>query len=146
MARATLRDDLHQVHAQLTLDALAASPRDATAAERVAAWEERDSALVCRTRATLGEIVEGDVADLARLSVGLRVVRPGCCLPPADLAPPTPASGGRGPPEAPRRPGSGRGQPLAGSGQPCNNPRATCGEKGPIEGAEVRAPRGAGKT
>ncbi|GAA4988173.1 NAD-glutamate dehydrogenase [Actinopolymorpha pittospori] len=74
-ARATLRDDLHNVHAQLTLDALTTSPKDASAAERVAAWEERDSALVSRTRATLGEIVEGEVADLARLSVGLRVVR-----------------------------------------------------------------------
>ncbi|GAA2754783.1 NAD-glutamate dehydrogenase [Actinopolymorpha rutila] len=74
-ARATLRDDLHNVHAQLTLDALSVTPDDAEPEERVAAWAERDRALVTRTRSTLGEIVEGDVADLARLSVGLRVVR-----------------------------------------------------------------------
>ncbi|WP_040421999.1 NAD-glutamate dehydrogenase [Actinopolymorpha alba] len=74
-ARATLRDDLHNVHAQLTLNALAVSPSDGSALERVAAWEERDAGLVSRTRATLAEIVEGEVADLARLSVGLRVVR-----------------------------------------------------------------------
>ena len=74
-ARATLRDDLHSVHAQLTLNVLAVSPAGADAAERVAAWEQRDPGLVSRTRATLEEIVEGEVADLARLSVGLRVVR-----------------------------------------------------------------------
>jgi glutamate dehydrogenase len=74
-ARATLRDDLHSVHTQLTRNVLAVSPRGASANERVAAWERRDAGLVSRTRSTLAEIVEGDVADLARLSVGLRVVR-----------------------------------------------------------------------
>jgi glutamate dehydrogenase len=74
-ARATLRDDLHSVHAQLTRNVLAVSPTGADAADRVAAWEHRDTGLVSRTRATLGEIVEGDTTDLARLSVGLRVVR-----------------------------------------------------------------------
>ena len=74
-ARAALRDDFHSVHAQLTLNALAVSSTNATAEERVAAWEERNAALVARTRSTLAEIVESDVADLARLSVALRVVR-----------------------------------------------------------------------
>ncbi|HEY8458306.1 MAG TPA: NAD-glutamate dehydrogenase [Actinopolymorphaceae bacterium] len=74
-ARATLRDDLHAVHAQLTRNVLAVSPAGADAAERVSMWEQRDPKLVARTRATLTEIVENDVADLARLSVGLRVVR-----------------------------------------------------------------------
>ncbi|MBM7786247.1 NAD-glutamate dehydrogenase [Tenggerimyces flavus] len=74
-ARAALRDDLHAVHAQLTQNVLEASPPEATAAERVAAWEQRDATLVSRTRSTLAEIVDGDVTDLARLSVGLRVVR-----------------------------------------------------------------------
>ncbi len=74
-ARATLRDDLHSVHTQLTRNVLAVSPRGASASERVAAWERRDAGLVSRTRSTLAEIVEGDIADLARLSVGLRVVR-----------------------------------------------------------------------
>jgi glutamate dehydrogenase len=74
-ARATLRDDLHSVHAQLTRNVLAVSPTGADASERVAAWEQRDAKLVSRTRSTLAEIVEGEAADLARLSVGLRVVR-----------------------------------------------------------------------
>ena len=57
------------------MDALSVTPNDAEPEERVAAWADRDQALVSRARSTLGEIVEGDVADLARLSVGLRVVR-----------------------------------------------------------------------
>ncbi|MDP3969960.1 MAG: NAD-glutamate dehydrogenase, partial [Nocardioides sp.] len=77
MARAALRDDLHVVHAQLTAQVLARTDdSDASgAAERVAEWEERDSVVVSRAISTLEEICSDDVADLARLSVGLRVVR-----------------------------------------------------------------------
>ncbi|WP_460515612.1 NAD-glutamate dehydrogenase [Flindersiella endophytica] len=75
-ARAALRDDLHSVHAQLTFNVLTASQAGGSnAEERVAKWEAHDSGLVERTRLTLKEIVDGDVADLARLSVGLQVVR-----------------------------------------------------------------------
>ncbi|HEX8781667.1 MAG TPA: NAD-glutamate dehydrogenase, partial [Nocardioides sp.] len=74
MARASLRDDLYGVHQQLTARVLAATP-DGTAAERVAAWEEDDSDLVARATATLEEICGDESADLARLSVGLRIVR-----------------------------------------------------------------------
>ncbi|MCW2757465.1 MAG: NAD-glutamate dehydrogenase, partial [Nocardioidaceae bacterium] len=75
MARASLRDDLHGVHAQLTGQVLAFTSSGGTPEERVAAWEAADAVLVGRAADTLGEICADDNADLARLSVGLRVVR-----------------------------------------------------------------------
>jgi glutamate dehydrogenase len=42
---------------------------------RVKAWAARDAVVVGRARETLREIVASDTFDLARLSVGLRVVR-----------------------------------------------------------------------
>ena len=75
MARAALRDDLHAVHAQLTGQVLlATSPEDSVPA-RIAAWEDDDSVVVTRAAVTLEEICADDSADLARMSVGLRVVR-----------------------------------------------------------------------
>jgi glutamate dehydrogenase len=41
----------------------------------VQAWAVADRVVVARTRETLREIVDSDSFDLARLSVGLRVVR-----------------------------------------------------------------------
>ncbi len=75
MARAALRDDLHGVHAQLTAQALAASSAGDSAPARVADWEDADQVVVSRAAATLEEICADEAADLARLSVGLRVVR-----------------------------------------------------------------------
>ena len=75
MARAALRDDLYGVHQQLTAEVLARTSVDDAAPARVAAWEEADPDLVGRSAATLEEICRDDPADLARLSVGLRVVR-----------------------------------------------------------------------
>ncbi|MGH3471968.1 MAG: NAD-glutamate dehydrogenase [Nocardioidaceae bacterium] len=75
MARASLRDDLHAVHAALTAEVLAATEPDASPADRVAAWEAGDEQVVTRAIATLDEITSDEEADLARLSVGLRVVR-----------------------------------------------------------------------
>ena len=75
MARAALRDDLHAVHAHLSAQVLAATDEGADAAARVKEWERQDSAVVRRAVKTLREVVEGEPADLARLSVGLRVVR-----------------------------------------------------------------------
>jgi glutamate dehydrogenase len=61
MARASLRDDLHAVHAQLTAQALAGhGPSDP---------------LVAQATGQLHEICGEEGADLARLSVALRVVR-----------------------------------------------------------------------
>jgi glutamate dehydrogenase len=75
MARAALRDDLHAVLAQLTAQVLATTSGGEPAPARVADWEEDDEVLVSRAVATLEEICSDEQADLARLSVGLRVVR-----------------------------------------------------------------------
>jgi glutamate dehydrogenase len=74
MARAALRDDLHAVHARLTAQVLAATDGDQPAPVRIADWEE-DDVVVSRAVTTLDEICSEEHADLARLSVGLRVVR-----------------------------------------------------------------------
>ena len=75
MARAALRDDLQAVHGALTAQVLESTDASATVEERIAAWEERNRVLVERAVATLEEICSDDAADLARMSVGLRVVR-----------------------------------------------------------------------
>ena len=75
MARAALRDDLHAVHAQLTGQVLAATEPDAAAAVRVQGWEDADHVVVARAADTLREICSDEHADLARMSVALRVVR-----------------------------------------------------------------------
>ncbi|NUR08989.1 MAG: NAD-glutamate dehydrogenase [Nocardioidaceae bacterium] len=75
MARAALRDDLHTVHAQLTAQVLAKTESERPVPVRIADWEEGDSVVVSRAVRTLDEICAEDQADLARLSVGLRVVR-----------------------------------------------------------------------
>ena len=75
MARASLRDDLHTVHAQLTAQVLAGTDPEQPVPVRIADWEEQDSVVVSRAVSTLDEICSDEHADLARLSVGLRVVR-----------------------------------------------------------------------
>jgi glutamate dehydrogenase len=75
MARAALRDDLHTVHARLTAQVLARTDPDKPVPVRVADWEEDDSVVVARAVRTLDEICADEETDLARLSVGLRVVR-----------------------------------------------------------------------
>jgi glutamate dehydrogenase len=75
MARAALRDDLYSVHAQLTAQVLERTGQEESAAARVAAWEDGNPQLVTRSAETLEEICLDDEADLARMSVGLRVVR-----------------------------------------------------------------------
>jgi glutamate dehydrogenase len=75
MARAALRDELHGVHAQLTAQVLGETDDTASAAGRIADWEEGNSVVLERAVTTLDEICLEDRAELARLSVGLRVVR-----------------------------------------------------------------------
>jgi glutamate dehydrogenase len=75
MARAALRDDLHSVHAQLTGQVLDATEGDAPAADRVLAWQQGNEAAVTRAADTFATICADDDADLARMSVALRVVR-----------------------------------------------------------------------
>jgi glutamate dehydrogenase len=75
MARAALRDDLHGVHAGLTAQALALLPDEAghDAAALVETWERSVPGVLDVVR-TL-ETICAAPADLARVSVGLRVVR-----------------------------------------------------------------------
>jgi glutamate dehydrogenase len=75
MARATLRDDLHAVHAQLTSRVLASTATDSTPADRIDEWSAAEGVVLQRAMTTLEEIWSEDTPDLARLSVGLRVVR-----------------------------------------------------------------------
>jgi glutamate dehydrogenase len=75
MARASLRDDFHSVHAALSAQVLATTDRDDSAEDRVAAWEAGDRTVVERATTTLEEILNDEQTDLARLSVGLRVIR-----------------------------------------------------------------------
>jgi glutamate dehydrogenase len=75
MARASLRDELHSVHAQLTAQVLAETEAEDSAAARVSDWEAVEEVAVTRAVGTLEEIYSDDKTDLARLSVGLRVVR-----------------------------------------------------------------------
>jgi glutamate dehydrogenase len=75
MARAALRDDVYAVHAQLTAQVLRDTDGSLPGAARIQQWEDSDSVLVARAATTLDEICADDTADLARMSVGLRVVR-----------------------------------------------------------------------
>jgi len=75
MARAALREDLHAVHGQLTAQVLARTSPEQPIPARIADWEAADEVVVSRAVATLDEICADEKADLARLSVGLRVVR-----------------------------------------------------------------------
>ena len=74
MARAALRDDLHAVHAQLTAQVMRSTPADEPAPARIATWEDSESVVVERAAATLQQICADENGDLARMSVGLRVV------------------------------------------------------------------------
>jgi glutamate dehydrogenase len=75
MARASLRDDLNGVHTQLTAQVLRTTSAEESAPARIAEWEEGDTVMVGRAAETLGQICADDDTDLARVSVGLRVVR-----------------------------------------------------------------------
>ena len=75
MARASLRDDLHAVHTALTAQVLRSTSPDDSAPARIASWEEGEEELVRRATETLEQICADEEGDLARMSVGLRVVR-----------------------------------------------------------------------
>jgi len=75
MARAALRDDLHTVQATLTSQVILHTPDGPDATDRVTEWAAQDGVVVERARRTLGELIAEDTFDLARLSVGLRVLR-----------------------------------------------------------------------
>jgi glutamate dehydrogenase len=74
MARAGLRDDLHAVHAQLTSEVLHANGAATKSVRDVVIGWEKSNAAVPESVKTLRSITSSR-ADLARMSVGLRVVR-----------------------------------------------------------------------
>ncbi|MER6693893.1 NAD-glutamate dehydrogenase [Streptomyces minutiscleroticus] len=75
MARASIREDLYAAHASLTADVLAAGNGTSTPEERFKAWEQKNTAILGRARATLEEIQHSDSFDLANLSVAMRTMR-----------------------------------------------------------------------
>ncbi|MGA5002887.1 NAD-glutamate dehydrogenase [Streptomyces arboris] len=75
MARASIREDLYAAHAALTSDVLSVGDDSATPEERFVAWEEKNAAILARSRSTLEEIQGSDAFDLANLSVAMRTMR-----------------------------------------------------------------------
>jgi glutamate dehydrogenase len=75
MARAALRDDVYAVHGMLTAKVLRDTSGSESVPARIQEWEDDDEVMVSRAAATLEEICAEDNADLAKMSVGLRVVR-----------------------------------------------------------------------
>ncbi|GAA3129600.1 NAD-glutamate dehydrogenase [Streptomyces rectiviolaceus] len=75
MARASIREDLYAAHAALTADVLSAGNGEDTPEERFKAWEEKNAAILSRSRTTLDEIQSSDAFDLANLSVAMRTMR-----------------------------------------------------------------------
>ncbi|MEU0833428.1 NAD-glutamate dehydrogenase [Streptomyces sp. NPDC005969] len=75
MARASIREDLYAAHAALTADVLSAGNGTSTPPERFEAWEEKNAAILTRSRSTLEEIQGSDAFDLANLSVAMRTMR-----------------------------------------------------------------------
>ncbi|MGW8886720.1 NAD-glutamate dehydrogenase [Streptomyces sp. NPDC055749] len=75
MARASIREDLYAAHAALTADVLSVGNGSSTPEERFKAWEEKNAAILARSRSTLDEIQSSDAFDLANLSVAMRTMR-----------------------------------------------------------------------
>jgi len=75
MARAALRDDLLSVAADLTGRVWSSTDASLPAHERVDRWADEEGTLLARAETTLEEIWADETPDLARLSVGLRIVR-----------------------------------------------------------------------
>ncbi|HZG99338.1 MAG TPA: NAD-glutamate dehydrogenase domain-containing protein, partial [Nocardioidaceae bacterium] len=75
MARATLRGELYDVHTRLTAQVLALPSPNGDPTARVEEWAAERSELLARAMATLDEVLGDETSDLARTSVGLRVVQ-----------------------------------------------------------------------
>src|SRR5699024_10217355 len=75
MARAALRDDLYGVHHDLTRQVLRDTPAERSAGDRVKYWISQETGTLERIESMLDDIWSEETPDLARLSVGMRVVR-----------------------------------------------------------------------
>ena len=75
LARQALRTDLYGVLGALTENVLRTTPASDAPSDRIAQWESQHEAGLARARGTLDEIAAQEEADLATLSVALRVLR-----------------------------------------------------------------------
>ncbi len=75
LARAALRHDVYAALKAITTAVLRETPAGGPSDERIVAWENANSARVERARATLADALGREQADLATLSVALRVMR-----------------------------------------------------------------------
>ena len=75
LSRAALRDDLHAQLSALTLDSLRLDPGEASPAERVEAWLERNRIPVARCRQILGDLASVERTDFTMLSVAMGEIR-----------------------------------------------------------------------
>ena len=75
LARAALRHDLYSALSTITSAVLASTPESLSATKRLAKWEKTNAERVGRARATITEALGRETADLATLSVALRVMR-----------------------------------------------------------------------
>ena len=75
LARQALRSDLYQVIAMLTEQVWRSTKPDLDPSTRIQDWETTHQAGLARARTTLDEISGAPVADLATLSVALRMLR-----------------------------------------------------------------------
>ncbi|MBO0827289.1 MAG: NAD-glutamate dehydrogenase [Streptosporangiales bacterium] len=75
MARNSLRDDLYEAHKELARGVLTSTDGDLTPEDRLRAWADRNATAVTRAAQQFTEIWDGDVFDMATLSVAVRAVR-----------------------------------------------------------------------
>ncbi len=75
MARAALRDDLFQLHKQITTSVLAGATADADMDMLVAAWAERNRLPMERCSQIIAELRSGPTPDFTMLSVAMRELR-----------------------------------------------------------------------
>ena len=75
LARQALRSDLYGALAGFTLGVIRATEPGAPADDRIEIWESDNAEGLARARTTLNEIAAQEGADLAMLSVALRVLR-----------------------------------------------------------------------
>ena len=75
LARSAVRHDVYATLSAITTSVLRLTDDDLDADDRIDAWVEHHPERVERARSTVGAALERDVADLATLSVVLRVLR-----------------------------------------------------------------------
>ena len=75
LARQALRSDLYAALAQFTLGVVGQTDPEQSTGERIEQWESGHAEGLSRARSTLDQIAAAENADLAMLSVALRVLR-----------------------------------------------------------------------